>query len=73
MKSRYLRRRMMGIIYDMANGRFQSPPVHDVTEHAHNECVHGPAVRTQEASPAGLKARPDARTIHLIRALLRSR
>jgi len=63
----------MGIIYDMTNGRFESPTVHDVTTPAHNEYVHGPAVRTQEASPSGLEARPNARTIHLIRALLRNR
>jgi hypothetical protein len=64
---------MMGIIYDMTNGSFESPPAHDVTTPTHNESVYAPAVRPQEASPADMETRPDARTIHLIRALLRKR
>jgi hypothetical protein len=63
----------MRIIYDLANGRFQSPSVQDITTPPGDERIPAPATRLSEPSPPGMEARPDAWTIHLILALLGKR
>ena len=58
----------MGIIYDMASGRIQSPPAQHTTADPGDEIMLRLAVR--EPLSASAEEKPQAHAIHLIRALL---
>jgi hypothetical protein len=60
----------MGIFYDMANGRFQSPPAQDRAAPARDGMVPALGMHRLDPSPARTAAQPHAQVIHLIRALL---